>query len=88
MRTIIQTPHAPQAIGPYSQAVRVSNQQFLFLSGQIPLDPTTGQIVAGEIEAQTERVIMNLKEILTAGGSSLEKVVKDDCLLEEHGGLP
>src|SRR5579862_1777933 len=71
---IISTPNAPAAIGPYSQAV-VSNG-FAFVSGQIPLDPATGKIVDGDIAAQTERVLENLKAVLGACGASLAKVVK------------
>ena len=80
---IISTPNAPAAIGPYSQAV-VSNG-FAFLSGQIPLDPATGQLVVGDIAAQTERVLENLKAVLEAGGSSLNKVVKTTVYLKDMG---
>ena len=80
---IISTPNAPAAIGPYSQAV-VSNG-FAFLSGQIPLDPATGQLVAGDIAVQTERVLENLKAVLEAGGSSLNKVVKTTVYLKDMG---
>ncbi len=74
MRTVIQTPKAPPAVGPYSQAIRAGG--FLFLSGQIALDPVTGQVVGGGIEAQTEQVMRNLSAVLSAGGSSLDQVVK------------
>lgn len=80
---IIATPNAPAAIGPYSQAV-VSNG-FAFLSGQIPLDPATGQLIAGDIAAQTERVIENLKAVLEASGSSLAQVVKTTVYLKDMG---
>lgn len=83
MKTIISTERAPKAIGPYSQAV-VSNG-WAFLSGQIPLDPTTNQIVAGDIAAQTERVLENLKSVLEAAGSSLERVVKTTVYLKDMG---
>ncbi|GMU53488.1 MAG: reactive intermediate/imine deaminase [Candidatus Xenobia bacterium] len=73
-RSAVSTPHAPAAIGPYSQAVRAGN--LLFCSGQIPLDPATGQLVEGDLEAQTRRVMENLKAVLGAAGSSLEGVVK------------
>ena len=74
MREIISTDKAPAAIGPYSQAVRWNGM--VFCSGQIPLDPVTGQIVEGGIEAQTERVLENLKTVLEAAGAGLETVLK------------
>jgi len=80
---IVSTPHAPAAIGPYSQAV-VSNG-FAFLSGQIPLDPSSGQIVEGDIAAQTERVLENLKAVLESCGSSLDRVVKTTVYLKDMG---
>lgn len=70
----IATDLAPQAVGAYSQAVRAGG--FLFLSGQIPLDPGTGQLVAGDVAAQTRRVMDNLRGVLQGAGSSLEQVVK------------
>lgn len=73
MRTAVSTPNAPAAIGPYSQAVKAGN--LLFLSGQIPLDPSTGQLVPGGIEEQTRQVFANLDAILTAAGASFEHVV-------------
>ena len=86
MKTVIQTPSAPKTIGPYSQAVRAGG--FLFLSGQIPLDPVTGQVVGGSIEAQTEQVMKNLSEVLSAGGSSLEKVVKSTMYVKSLEDFP
>lgn len=83
MKTAISTPHAPAAIGPYSQAI-VSNG-FVFVSGQIPLDPTTGQLVSGGIEEQTTRVIENLAAVLKAAGSSLSEVVKTTVYLKDMG---
>jgi len=80
-KDVISTPHAPAAIGPYSQAVRSGN--LLFLSGQIPLDPATGQIIAGDIAAQTERVLKNLAAILEAAGSDLNKVMKTTVYLKD-----
>jgi 2-iminobutanoate/2-iminopropanoate deaminase len=80
---IISTPHAPAAIGPYSQAV-VSNG-FAFLSGQIPIDPATGQVIEGEIAAQTQRVLENLKAVLESCGTSLDKVVKTTVYLKDMG---
>src|SRR5262249_15898331 len=83
MKKIISTEQAPKALGPYSQAV-VSNG-WAFLSGQIPLDPATNQIIQGGIAEQTERVIENLKKVLEAAGSSLEKVVKTTVFLKDMG---
>lgn len=79
MRTPISTTDAPAAIGPYSQAVRCSG--FVFLSGQIPLDPKTGELVSGPIEAQAERVLLNLKAVLSAAGASFGDVVKTTIYL-------
>lgn len=70
----ISTDTAPAAIGPYSQALRFGN--LLFCSGQVPLDPATGQLVEGGIEPQTRRVLENLKAVVAAGGSSLSQVAK------------
>lgn len=80
---IIATPNAPAAIGPYSQAV-VSNG-FAFLSGQIPLDPATAKIVEGDVAAQTERVLENLKAVLESCGASLNQVVKTTVYLKDMG---
>jgi reactive intermediate/imine deaminase len=74
MRTPIATPHAPQAIGTYSQAIRAGNT--VYLSGQIPLDPATGELVAGDIEAQVRRVFDNLRAVAQAAGGDLSHVVK------------
>lgn len=74
MRTPIATTHAPQAIGTYSQAIRAGNT--VYLSGQIPLDPATGELVAGDMEAQVRRVFDNLQAVATAAGSDLDHVVK------------
>ena len=79
MKDSVQTDQAPQAIGPYSQAIRAGG--FLFASGQIPIDPQTGQFVAGGITEQTEQVLKNLSAVLQAGGSSLERVVKTTVYL-------
>jgi 2-iminobutanoate/2-iminopropanoate deaminase len=83
MKQIISTERAPKAIGPYSQAV-ISNG-WAFLSGQIPLDPTTNQIIEGGIGVQTERVLENLKSVLEAAGSSLDRVVKTTVYLKDMG---
>jgi 2-iminobutanoate/2-iminopropanoate deaminase len=82
-RTIVSTPHAPAAIGPYSQAVRAGG--LLFCSGQIPLDPATGEMITGDVEAQTTQVMKNLEAVLKAGGSGLEKVVKTTIFLTDLG---
>ena len=81
MKTVIQTQKAPPAVGPYSQAIKAGG--FLFVSGQIPLDPMTGQMVGGGIEAQTEQVMKNLSALLSAGGSSLDCVVKCTLYLKD-----
>jgi reactive intermediate/imine deaminase len=73
-RTPIATPHAPQAIGTYSQAIRAGNT--VYLSGQIPLDPTTGELVTGDMEAQVRRVFDNLRAVAQAAGGDLSHVVK------------
>jgi 2-iminobutanoate/2-iminopropanoate deaminase len=80
MREIVSTKDAPQAIGPYSQAVKANG--FVFVSGQIPIDPATQQIVAGDVGAQTDRVLRNLSEILEAAGSGLGKVVRSTVFLK------
>jgi peptide-methionine (R)-S-oxide reductase len=80
-KTIVSTDKAPAAIGPYSQAVRVGS--LLFTAGQVALDPVTQQVVAGGIVEQTTRVLENLKAILDAGGSSLERVIKTTVFLKD-----
>ena len=77
----IHTEKAPAAIGPYSQAVKANG--FVFTSGQIALDPTTGAVVTGGVAEQTERICENLKAVLAAAGSSLEKTVKTTCFLAD-----
>ena len=81
MKQPISTIAAPAAIGPYCQAIQAGG--FLFLSGQIPLDPSSGQIVEGDIEAQTERVIQNLTAVLAAAGAGLDRVVKTTVFLKD-----
>ena len=83
MKKIISTDNAPKAIGPYSQAVVMNG--FAFLSGQIPIDPATNQLIEGDIVAQTERVMENLKGLLGACGSSLEQVVKTTVFIKDMG---
>ena len=81
MIEVIHTDDAPQAIGPYSQALRAA--PFVFVSGQIPLDPATGEIVDGPADVQTERVMKNLAAVLTAAGSTLQQVVKTTIYLAD-----
>ena len=80
-KRVIQTDQAPAAIGPYSQAVRVDN--FLYTSGQIALDPQSGEFLSGEIEQETERTIENISAILTADGLSLDNVIKTTVYLTD-----
>lgn len=77
----IYTPNAPEAIGPYTQAITVGN--LVFTSGQIAIDPKDGQVHAVTVEAQTEQVCQNLSAVLTASGTSLEKAVKTTCFLAD-----
>ncbi len=81
MKQIIKTANAPEAIGPYSQAVRTGD--LVFASGQIPLDPRTGQSVGGGVAEQTEQVLRNLSAVLEAAGSSLDRVVKTTVFLAD-----
>jgi 2-iminobutanoate/2-iminopropanoate deaminase len=81
MKEIINAPNAPKAAGPYSTAVRQNG--LVFLSGQIPLDPGTGELVTGSIEAQTTRVLQNLSAVLDGGGLSLANVVKTTVFLKD-----
>ena len=85
MRTI-QTDMAPKAIGPYSQAIEANG--FVFVSGQIPLDPQTGQLVDGNIKEQTKRVFENIKAILTAAGCDLNNVVKVTVFATDDSNFP
>lgn len=80
MREVVSTKNAPQAIGPYSQAIKANG--FVFTSGQIAIDPATQQVVAGDVAAQTDRVLRNLSEILEAAGSGLGKVVRATVFLK------
>ena len=80
MREVISTSDGPKAIGPYSQAIKANG--LIFLSGQIPLDPATQQLISGDVAAQTERVLQNITGILRAAGSSLTKVVKTTVFLK------
>jgi 2-iminobutanoate/2-iminopropanoate deaminase len=83
MKKIIKTTEAPQAIGPYSQAVEANG--FVFVSGQIPLDPKTGNIVTGDIREQTKRVMENGKAILAEAGCDMSDVVKSTIYLKDIG---
>jgi len=83
MADVVATKEAPQAIGPYSQAIKSGG--FLFSSGQIAIDPSTGQVIEGDVAAQTERVMKNLAAILKAGGLGLIDVVKTTVFLKSMG---
>jgi 2-iminobutanoate/2-iminopropanoate deaminase len=83
MKKIIATDQAPKAIGPYSQAI--VHNGMAYLSGQIPLDPQTGQVVEGDISAQTARVLENLTALLAACGSGLDRVVKTTVYIKDMG---
>lgn len=83
MRDVISTADAPRAIGPYSQAIRANG--FIFVSGQIAIDPATQQVIAGDTAAQTERIMKNLCAILKAAGSCLERVVRSTVFLKNIG---
>ncbi len=83
MRESVATKDAPQAIGPYSQAIKANGM--VFCSGQIALDPATQQIIAGDVAAQTERVLKNLEGVLAAAGSGMDKVVKTTVFLKSMG---
>lgn len=80
-KVVISTNTAPAAIGPYSQAIKIGN--LVFISGQIPIIPATGEIVQGNIKLQTKRVLENLKNILEAAGSSLDRVVKTTIFMKD-----
>ena len=81
MKKIIATDQAPAAIGPYSQATQYGN--LLFVSGQIPIDPKTGELVEGDIEVQTKQVLENVQAIIKAAGLTLQDVVKCSCFLKD-----
>jgi len=83
MRDVISTEQAPKAIGPYSQAIRAAG--LIFTSGQIAIDPATQQVIAGDVAAQTDRVLKNLAAILHASGSSLDKVLRSTVFLKNMG---
>jgi len=81
MRKIVATDKAPRAIGPYSQAVETRRGRTLWCSGQIPLDPATGELLAGDIGAETERVLVNVRAVLGAAGLEMRHVVKTTVFL-------
>jgi 2-iminobutanoate/2-iminopropanoate deaminase len=88
MRQVVTGPGAPSAVGPYSPALRAGN--LLFISGQIPLDPATGQMVSGDVRAQTSQVMRNIQALLHAAGASFEHVVRMTVFmadLEEFGAM-
>ena len=80
-KKVIQTEKAPKAIGPYSQAIQAGN--FLFLSGQIPLNPKTGELIQGDIREQTQQVLENIKRILESQGLRMENMVKSTIFLKD-----
>lgn len=83
MNEVVSTENAPGAIGPYSQAIKTGN--LVFCSGQIPIDPKTGEFVAGDVAEQTEQVLVNLRAVLEAAGASLGDVVKTTVFLADMG---
>ena len=83
MKQIINTPHAPAPIGPYSQAVKAGNT--LYVSGQIPLNPATGELVMESIPVETKQVMENLKAVLTEGGATFENIVMTTIFLSDMG---
>ncbi|HEY2820745.1 MAG TPA: RidA family protein [Candidatus Acidoferrum sp.] len=86
MKDIVNSDRGPKPIGPYSQAVKING--LLYLSGQIPLDPKTNEMIGGDIKAQTERVLENIKGILEAAGSNLHHVVKTTVFLKDMNEFP
>jgi len=85
MKKIIQTERAPKPIGPYSQAIRAEN--FIFLSGQIPIDPSTGEMIRGDIRQQTRQVLENIKGVLESQGLGMQDVVKVNIFLKDMGNF-
>jgi 2-iminobutanoate/2-iminopropanoate deaminase len=83
MREVISTKDAPQAVGPYSQAIRANG--FVFVSGQVAIDPATQQVIVGDVKAQTDRVLRNLSEILEAAESGLGRVIRCGVFLKNIG---
>lgn len=85
MKKVITTKNAPSAIGPYSQAVLTEAKEMLFISGQIPIDPATGEIVSSDVKEQTVRVLKNIKAILKEAGMDMENIVKTTIFLRDMG---
>jgi len=85
MKEVIQTEKAPKPIGPYSQAIRAGN--FIFLSGQIPIDPKTGELVKGDIRQQTQQVLENIRGVLESQGLGMQDVVKVNIFLKDMGNF-
>ena len=86
MRNAVSTAKAPQAIGPYSQAIKANG--FIFVSGQIAIEPESGNIIGGNVTEQTERVMQNLAAILAAAGSGMERVVRSTVFLKSMADFP
>jgi len=84
-KKVIQTEKAPKPIGPYSQAIRAGN--FIFLSGQIPIDPKTGELVKGDIRQQTQQVLENIKGVLESQGLGMQDMVKVNIFLKDMGNF-
>lgn len=82
-KQIVHTDDAPAAVGPYSQAVKIG--ELVYTAGQIPLDPATGKMVEGDVQAQTDRALQNLQAVLKEAGSSLKNVVKTTVFLQDMG---
>ena len=85
-RKVVATDKAPKALGPYSAAIQT--EQFVFSSGQVGIDPASGELVGADIEAQTRQVLTNLKHVLEAGGSGLDRVVKTTVFLRDMADFP
>jgi 2-iminobutanoate/2-iminopropanoate deaminase len=85
MKEIVSTPKAPAAIGPYAQAVKIKASEMLFCSGQIPLDPESGQLITGPAADQAKRVMENLKAIIESSGFTIDDVVKTTIYLTDLG---
>jgi 2-iminobutanoate/2-iminopropanoate deaminase len=86
MREVVSTTNAPQAIGPYSQAIRANG--FVFVSGQVAIDPATQQVIEGDVALQTERVLKNIAGILMAAGIGLDRVVRSTVFLKNMDDFP
>lgn len=80
MREVIHTKNAPQAVGPYSQAIKANG--FVFVSGQVAIDPATQQIIEGDVQVQTDRILRNVAQVLEAAGTSMAKVVRSGVFLK------